>query len=53
MADVDFEGHCRWRFKLYCDCYAQARYHSLKKKYMEKAYAAIDDYLTFKEIQDL
>lgn len=49
----DFEAECRKRFQLYCECYRAAAYHSLKRKYVEKAYEAIEDYLDHRDIQSL
>lgn len=52
-AEPDFEAECRSRFNLYCELYAEAKFHSLKKKYAAKAYEAIEDYLDHRDIQAL
>lgn len=49
----DFESECRREFKVYCECYKAAAYHSLKRLYVEKAYAVIDAWLDWLSVQTL
>jgi hypothetical protein len=49
----DFEAECRREFNVYCECYKAAAYHSLKRLYVEKAYAVIDAFLDHRDIQSL
>jgi hypothetical protein len=49
----DFESECRREFAVYCECYKASAYHSLKKLYAEKAYAVIDAFLDFRDVQSL
>lgn len=49
----DFEAECRAKFKVYCECYKAAAYHSLKRLYVEKAYEAIEFCLAYRDIQSL
>lgn len=51
--EPDFEAECRARFRLYCELYREAKFHSLKKQYAAKAYDAIEDYLDHRDIQSL
>lgn len=49
----EFESECRREFTVYAECYKAAAYHSLKKVYVEKAYAVIDAYLDWCDVQGL
>lgn len=49
----DFEAECREKFQHYCEQVQVSAYHSLKRKYAEKAYGVIDDYLAWREIGEL
>jgi hypothetical protein len=49
----EFEAECRKKFDIYCQCYKVAAYHSLKRKYAAKAYAVIDAFLDFRDVQSL
>lgn len=52
-AEVTFEDNCRMRFAFYCQKYAEAKFHSEKRHYVEKAYEAIEDWIDHRDIQSL
>lgn len=49
----DLEAECRARFLHYCAMYREAKFHSLKRTYAEKAYEQIDVYLDLRDVQSL
>lgn len=51
--EPDFESECRSKFKLYCELHKAAAFHSLKRKYAERAYEVIDAWLDWRDVQGL
>lgn len=49
----EFESECRRKFATYCELYHKSAYHSLKRKYAEKAYEVIDAWLDYRDVQGL
>lgn len=53
MVEVSFEEECRLRFLSYCDLYHRAPFHVQKRRYIEAAYAQVDAYLDWRDVQGL
>lgn len=48
-----FKAECQQKFLQYCLARDVAPYHSVKRRMAEKAMEAVDDWLTYVEIQGL
>jgi len=49
----DLAAECRSKFLLYCQLYREAKFHSLKRQYAEKAYEQVEIYLDWRDVQGL
>jgi len=52
-SDTDLAAECRSKFLLYCQLYREAKFHSLKRQYAEKAYEQVEIYLDWRDVQSL
>jgi len=51
--EPDFAAECARKFRVHCNCRDLAPFHVDKDKYAEKAWAEVDAYLEWLEIQKL
>lgn len=53
MVDVEFGEECRLRFLAYCELARVSPYHFQKREYAEKAWAQVDAFLDWRDINGL
>lgn len=51
--DESFDLECQAKFHLYCRAYKAAKYHSEKRRYLDKIDAQLDLYHEWRDIQGL
>lgn len=49
--EADLAAECRAKFLYFCEQYRMAKFHSLKRHYVEKAYEQVDIYLDLRDIE--